>query len=238
MAQLTGEPPFKLHYQVTHKQDRMRERTTTHTRVMQNTHDEIVFQPEQIGSYTWQAIRLEDASYKGSMAQNLLENSRLKAITTVHPLASAKWDTPRAEEAKNCEGKTVQAQVALTGDAPFSLEYQVAHGSKRETKVVKGLNSKSAVLDVDVPSKLDKNGGTMTLSLSGLLSVYNRFSYTYQTNSQQKSRMDVTARGLSRQTIWSSTFAAQNLQLEYTSVGKMVISHESSKGRMSRFLCV
>lgn len=167
-ALLTGEPPFKLHYQVTHKQDRLRERTTTHSRVMHNTHEEIIFQPEQIGSYTWQALRLEDASYKGAQAQDLRSNPQLQAKTTVHPLASARWDQKKEEDARNCEGKTVQTKVALTGDAPFTLEYQVQYGNKRETKVVRDLKSNTATIDVDIPSKLDKNGGTMTLSLSKL----------------------------------------------------------------------
>lgn len=168
-ALLTGEPPFKIHYQVTHKRDRSHERTTTHTRVVQNTHDEIVFQPEHIGSYTWQALRLEDSSYKGAQAQDLRSNKDLQAMTTVHPLASAKWAVSKDEEARNCEGKTVEAQVELTGDAPFSLEYQVQYGNKRETKSVNNLSDKSVKLEVPIPSKLDKNGGTMTLSLSRCL---------------------------------------------------------------------
>jgi hypothetical protein len=111
-VQLSGEPPFRLQYQVTHVDDSKRKRTTKHTKTIMQTRDEILFQPEQVGHFTWEAVKIEDAAYMGSNGVDV-KKGLFSGSTEVRPLASAAWKKG-SDDIKSCEGKTVSAEVELT----------------------------------------------------------------------------------------------------------------------------
>ena len=120
---LTGEAPFKLHFKVTSKPGNGNKRnikTTEQIRTINNAHDEIVFQPDQVGEFIWEATRLEDAVYTGNSAISLTKQ-QLRYTTEIHPLASARWLKEGPSEIRSCEGEgeTIDAQVELKVSLAF-----------------------------------------------------------------------------------------------------------------------
>ena len=110
---LSGEPPFRLHYQLAYTDEHKRSKTTKHVKTITQLREEIIFQPEQVGQYTWEAIKLEDAAYVGKKAVDLPKGV-YKSSTQVHPLASVAWRKPGSDDVRSCQGKTITTEIELT----------------------------------------------------------------------------------------------------------------------------
>ena len=105
---VTGEPPFKLHYRISHGSS-----TRDLVKTFTSYRDEIVFQPEQLGQFTWQAVKLEDSLYKGDRAIQLASRKLLQK-TEIHPLASASFHSSSVKEAHSCDGPSISTMLDLT----------------------------------------------------------------------------------------------------------------------------
>lgn len=115
-AVFSGEPPFRLSYNVKSRagdtDSHAKPSSTNYVKTFNNAREEIVFQPDQVGEFVWQATKLEDAVYHGEKAIPLTELG-LSQTTTVYPLASARWKKDAQTDIRSCEGDIVNAELEL-----------------------------------------------------------------------------------------------------------------------------
>jgi nucleoporin POM152 len=156
---LTGEAPYKISYSVTHGSGRPTEYTKT---IRSGSRDELELRPEQTGEFTYEFISLQDKNY-----DSIPIGKTVKQV--VHPLAGVKFVNPGKERSFwSCDGeaaadKTIKVPIELKGTAPWTLEYRIL-GNKQPFTVAEITQAKLN-LDVPIPSKVLKNGGSFTVSI-------------------------------------------------------------------------
>lgn len=176
MAILTGQPPFRLSYEIKRSGQPARKQE----RVIERTREEFEFRPSTKGAVEYRFTGLADANYRNIP----LPGPVFEQI--VHPLASARFthgggssssqhgrrtaSSSRDEKIimRSCEGNRARADIVLEGTGPFDVTYVVRSGSgtaDTEQRTVKGIQGPTHTLDIDLPPHINTHGGTLTVSL-------------------------------------------------------------------------
>ncbi|ORY79531.1 nucleoporin Pom152 [Protomyces lactucae-debilis] len=148
----TGQPPYDIAWKVI----KDGKATLNRKRIDRGRH-QLRFTPEEAGHYAYEFMSLDDANYKGiSLAS---AGDEVKKEQIVHPLAGAHFD--RKETRKCCIGDSVEIPVRLVGSGPWSLAYEIIHGSKRERFELTNLQSPAQVIKTPAMTQ----GGQYLVSL-------------------------------------------------------------------------
>ncbi|KAF2278333.1 uncharacterized protein EI97DRAFT_394633 [Westerdykella ornata] len=150
---LIGSPPFYIKYQ----QQRAGERPSRPEEIeVQTLRSTLELTPKEAGHYTYTFLSIRDWVYEERPLHNL------KLVQDVKPSASAHFI--EADGVKQvCIDDTVEFDVGLRGEGPFTLEYELVHNGKRQKRSV-------VVEDEHYTIKTDKlrNGGEYILSLASI----------------------------------------------------------------------
>lgn len=148
-----GTPPFKVRYTVTHQ-------GTAHPKVQEfsGVRGQIELRERAAGSYVYNFLEIEDQVY-GTVS---IKNQNLVLKQDIKPPASASFhgDT---RPAKACLGSSTSIPVRLSGQGPWSLDYEVVHAGKRKKYSVQ---SEQDLYNIDMAPFAD--GGTYSVVLMGV----------------------------------------------------------------------
>lgn len=147
---LVGTPPFDITWKSHKRGDRIH-----NTNVERGTglRHQISIIPTQAGHYSYDFIEISDAVYKRVPIKN-------KALSQdVKPAASAKFAS--RELIATCIDEKAQFDVLLSGEAPFSVEWELVHGGKRVKHTQANITSRSTNLETGSLS----DGGDYVLAL-------------------------------------------------------------------------
>ncbi|KAG9019121.1 hypothetical protein FRB90_006189 [Tulasnella sp. 427] len=160
---LHGTPPYTIFYTESKNREHAREQQKRIT----SAREEIVFQPESSGTYTYTFTHVSDKFY----SKVPLTGNGLSIKKIVHPLASADFVRPSpsrgqaSTQMNSCSGKTVDFSVDLRGSAPWNLKLQVTGPSGSEIIEKVGLTDSRSRLSVDIPEDVDAEGGMFQIDL-------------------------------------------------------------------------
>lgn len=149
----TGTPPFKVRYTVTH-------RGTAYPKVQEfpGMRGQIELREKSAGSYTYNIREIEDDVY-GPISLN---NEKLEMKQDIRPPASAGFHGDQGL-IKACLGQPVSVQVRLSGQGPWDLDYELAHGGKRKKRSV---HSEDELYTIELPGQ--NEGGVYSVILTGV----------------------------------------------------------------------
>lgn len=146
---LVGTPPFEIVYRTTHEKRHHRQhvhRLDTHRGVLNLT-------PREAGEYHYEFLQVSDAVYKDVKILDRTLDQKVK------PLAYAKITT--GEKRGICIDRKASFDVALVGEAPFSLEYELVHNGKRKKYSLPNISANLVTIETESLS----DGGDYTLGL-------------------------------------------------------------------------
>jgi nucleoporin POM152 len=153
---LSGEPPYRLTYSVQHGSSRPLRKTRT----IRLSREEIEFKPEQTGEFTYRFESLDDKNY-----ESIRIDREVRQV--VHPLAGVRFEQAGKGEHKvwSCEsqGDAVAIPIELKGIAPWRVDYKIV--GQKEVYTAESISETKHSLDVKIPPKIAKSGGSFTLSI-------------------------------------------------------------------------
>ncbi|KAK4542387.1 hypothetical protein LTR36_006844 [Oleoguttula mirabilis] len=155
---LIGTPPFNVHYRM--QKTGERPHTNEFERV-NGLRGQIELTPKRAGEYEYHFVEISDAVYK---AQSI--NMKLKQ--NVKPAASASFLSSH-ERKTACIDDIAAFDVALQGERPFSIEYELVHNGKRAKYELTDITESH----IKIKTEHLRDGGDYTLAL---LSVTDRMS--------------------------------------------------------------
>lgn len=148
---LIGTPPFNIEYRMTRAGDKHHYNDNYPVDALRG---QLILQPREAGQYTYEFISISDAVYKQQPVRGL----RLQQ--SVKPSASAKFTS--GDRQVTCIDQTAMFDVSLAGEGPFSLDYEVVHGGKREKYAKENVTGNA----IGIETKPLKEGGDYTVSLT------------------------------------------------------------------------
>lgn len=152
---LIGTPPFEVTYRVKRKSER--HYTDAKPITIPGLRGQIDLTPSVADHYTYEFVKISDHVY----SEQKLSGLRLEQ--DVKPSASAHFF--RANEKKgSCIDEAVRFPVALQGEGPFALEYELVHNGKRAK--FSHENITSDVFEIETERLMD--GGDYTLALASV----------------------------------------------------------------------
>jgi nucleoporin POM152 len=133
---LAGTPPFRIHY-------KMLRRGQKHHDIIDVTvsghRGQIELTPMNAGHYTYEFLEINDAVYKDYS----LAHKKLKLEQDVKPSASARLLSAQQKH-EACINTQVSFDVVLSGEDPFTLDYEIMHAGKRKTHSLRDISAKTA----------------------------------------------------------------------------------------------
>ncbi|THY48414.1 hypothetical protein D6C97_07649 [Aureobasidium pullulans] len=156
---LTGTPPFKIHYQITKKDS---PHHVTHIETVNGLRGQIELTPPTAGHYTYRFFEISDDVYKVYP----LKGDDMVIEQDVKPSASANFmeSTPSR---KVCIDQPVSFEIALRGQGPFTVEYELVRGSNRKRHTRKDIDGEQFTISTDPLTK----GGDYTLALASVTDI-------------------------------------------------------------------
>lgn len=151
---LVGTPPFVVRYDVIASG-----KTTNEKIKIQGLRHQIELKPRDAGHVKYHFTSIEDAIYE----THTLGGQDLVLEQDVKPPASAYITIPY-KEINACLGESVEMNVDLLGESPFTLEYELIHEGKRKKERVVGIQSDTFKIKT---GPMDK-GGEYTLALTSV----------------------------------------------------------------------
>lgn len=153
---LVGTPPFEITYKVKAKDDRHHsegvERVAGHRGQMELT-------PRTAGHYTYEFLEISDAIYK----KHPLKGKDLRLEQDVKPSASAQFVRLK-DKYFSCIDEQVDFEVALSGERPFSVEYEIMHAGRRVKKQIENITGDRTTFST--PPLVE--GGEYTVALTSV----------------------------------------------------------------------
>ena len=122
--ELSGTPPFRLRYNVMHE-GHIQPKVVT----FEGSRGHLDLIPMSAGSFVYEFKELIDDVY-GAIS---LKDRGLILTQNVKPAASAHFSR-QAQPNNACLEEPVKAEVALIGEAPWKLDYEIVHGGKRDRR--------------------------------------------------------------------------------------------------------
>ncbi|WPG97377.1 Hypothetical protein R9X50_00015200 [Acrodontium crateriforme] len=147
---LIGTPPFTVTYR-SHRKGAQHHSIETTT--IKGLRGQLDLTPNEAGEYTYDFLEISDAVYKGRRLE------KMQLTQSVKPAASASFI--HREKKNSCIDDKASFEVALGGEGPFNIEYDLVHGGKRTKYVVDQVTDNR--LKIETPSLQD--GGEYTLAL-------------------------------------------------------------------------
>ena len=128
---LIGTPPFVVRYDVITKAGVSSERV-----VVKGLRHQLELKPREAGHFKYRFTSIDDAIYKGQQ----LKSKDLSLEQDVKPPASA-WLKGQSNHIDACIEEPVEMNVQLTGEIPFTLEYELVHNGKRKRQKVEDIEA-------------------------------------------------------------------------------------------------
>ncbi|MCJ1338508.1 hypothetical protein MMC09_003796 [Bachmanniomyces sp. S44760] len=117
---LIGSPPFKVTYKIQHGS-----RVSLKVQTIDRMRSQLELKPTSAGKYTYEFVQISDSIYGTRDIPTVVFEQDVK------PPASASFtDHSRTRDA--CLGEPLILEVALWGEPPWILEYELVHGGKRQ----------------------------------------------------------------------------------------------------------
>lgn len=146
----TGTPPFKIRCKVLKDGQHIDTKTIT----VSQSRDTFEYKPHEAGEYSYEFIILEDDLYKN------IQLNDMKYTQSIRALAGASFIQKNPHK-KCCSSDSAEFDVQLVGEAPFTLEYEITHGSAKKTKFTK--ENLDGQFSIQTPPL--KSGGRYTITL-------------------------------------------------------------------------
>jgi nucleoporin POM152 len=128
---LVGTPPFVVRYNI------MTKSGTTSERVeVPGLRHQLELRPRSAGHFKYQFTSIDDAVYQGLS----LSDKGLALEQSVKPPASAQLRRPPGP-IDACIEEPVMMNVELSGEQPFTLEYELIHDGRKRRQKVSGIES-------------------------------------------------------------------------------------------------
>ncbi|KAI1848352.1 hypothetical protein JX265_008868 [Neoarthrinium moseri] len=153
---LVGTPPFKVVYDISSDTERSRRESV----VVKGLRQQIDLLPRSAGRYQYRFRALEDAIYK-NIPLPLGNEYYLEQY--VKPPATAFFQD-QASVVSACLDEAVEVNVALSGDGPFTLEWELVHDGKKKSEKVTDITSESYKIKTNPLAQ----GGEYTLALTSI----------------------------------------------------------------------
>ncbi|KAH8791491.1 hypothetical protein BGZ57DRAFT_784677 [Hyaloscypha finlandica] len=151
---LIGTPPFTVRYEIATKSGSHMESV----RVPGLRH-QLELKPKDAGHFKYRFISIDDAVYKGHQ----LGGKDLLLEQDVKPPASAHLRRPSGT-IDACIEEPVEMNVELSGEKPFTLEYELVHDGKRKKTKEIGIETDVLKIQTDPLAK----GGEYSLALTSI----------------------------------------------------------------------
>lgn len=151
---LTGTPPFTVRYDLISNDGPARP-MKVHVPGMRYQLDLI---PDVAGQHKYVFTQIDDDVYRGQP----LTGPEYVLEQDVKPAASARISTPGKISA--CLEEEVEVDVALLGEPPFTLEWEIIHEGKRRTQRAAGIEKPSFKIRTDPLAR----GGEYTVALTSV----------------------------------------------------------------------
>ena len=151
---LIGTPPFVVRYDIITKAG-----TSSEKVVVKGLRDQLVLKPRDAGHFKYRFTSLDDAVYKGQQ----LKSKALALEQDVKPPASA-WLTSQSNRIDACIEEPVELNVQMTGEMPFTLEYELIHDGKRKRQKVEHIEAHNFKIKTDPLL----SGGEYSLALASV----------------------------------------------------------------------
>lgn len=149
---LIGTPPFEVQYVM---QKRGEKHFRSRTVQLSGLRGQVELTPTEAGHYTYTFSQISDQFYKGHrMGKELVLEQDVKPAASAHFIER----DPRLQA---CIDETVSFDIRLVGEGPWSLEYELIHGGKREKYELKDIEQEQ----IKITTPQLKNGGEHTFSL-------------------------------------------------------------------------
>ncbi|KAI9868441.1 MAG: hypothetical protein M1813_005885 [Trichoglossum hirsutum] len=151
---LLGTPPFDIRYEITKRGDKHVQHKSVHISRLRH---QLRLTPQEAGHYTYRFKTIDDSVYKGVPLPKsfVLEQD-------VKPPASARLASRNLK--KSCIEEPVSFDVLLQGEAPWTLEYELVHGGKRNKQKIRDIGTELHTITTE---KL-VNGGEYALALASV----------------------------------------------------------------------
>ena len=143
--ELTGTPPFRVLYSVSHDGGQV----TPETKDIFQVHDHVEFRPSVAGRYVYTFTHISDAVYNSPRS---ISGEDLKVEQEIKPPASARFVDAYAFR-KVCIQEPATFEVEFLGDGLLELEYELIHNGrhkKLQKKKFKGDGGKIHTITTDM----------------------------------------------------------------------------------------
>jgi nucleoporin POM152 len=151
---LIGTPPFVVRYDIITKSG-----TQSELVKVPGLRHQLVLKPRDAGHFKYQFTSVDDAVYKG----HTLGGRGLVLEQDVKPPASAHLRGPFGP-IDACIEEPVEMNVDLSGEKPFTLEYELVHDGKRKREKIQDINSDIVTIKTNLLTK----GGEYSLALTSV----------------------------------------------------------------------
>ena len=148
---LIGTPPFVVRYSIVTKSG-----TTSERVEVPGLRHQLELKPKNAGHFKYQFTSVDDAVYQG----HSLDDKTLVLEQSVRPPASAQLRRPSGV-IDACIEEPVMMNVELSGEKPFTLEYELIHDGKRKKQKITGIETDVYRIKTDPLA----NGGEYSLAL-------------------------------------------------------------------------
>ncbi|KAH9486481.1 Nucleoporin [Psilocybe cubensis] len=153
---LHGTPPFMVYYTVKRDNEPAREIAKR----FHSSRNELTFQPESSGHYTFTFTAITDAHYTKKIE---LDGPSIEQM--IHPVASADFSADKKHIITTCWGDFVDVDVDLRGTGPWNLEVQIIGPENTETLQIPNISQKRRTLKLPIPKELLRNSGNFEINL-------------------------------------------------------------------------
>lgn len=152
---LIGTPPFQVRYNIQRKGSRIISKIENVDRLR----SQLELRPPEAGHYTYEFLDVSDSVYDHLS----LKHKNLVLEQDVKPPPSAQfWDLRPKKMA--CIEEPLAFPVRLSGEAPWTLEYELVHGGTRQKQTVQNIENERYTI---YTGKL-VSGGEYTLALTSV----------------------------------------------------------------------
>ncbi|KAF7320467.1 hypothetical protein MKEN_00831600 [Mycena kentingensis (nom. inval.)] len=159
---LHGVPPFQVYYTTQRDSESPREIAKTFS----STRGELAIQPSQAGKYQFAFTYISDSNYRR------VELNGPSIEQSIHPLASASFAGTGRKALSSCAGNVVDVDVELQGTGPWKLEARVVSQTGSETRHFTDIKTAKKTLQIPIPGKIDRDGGSFDIDLVSVEDVY------------------------------------------------------------------
>ena len=152
-----GTPPFRLVYRITRTGGNVAVKTVS----IDTIRTQLELRPSEAGHYIYQFVEISDKIYDPVS----LKPKNLLLEQDVKPPASARFADYKPRQ-NVCLGEAGSFSMYMFGEAPWTLEYELVHGSKREKFIKEHIEDDVFSLET---RSLSEGGGEYLLGLTSVI---------------------------------------------------------------------